>query len=76
MFKIIKIKNRHGQGTHGIMINAKFNNLINCEIQIAVNTYDSEFMRYPNKNQPFDLRTGQDPIWTNHGNVSCLEALR
>ena len=31
------------------MINAKFNNLINCEIQIAVNTSQSKFMRCSNK---------------------------
>lgn len=29
-FKIIRIKNRLDQGTHDIMINAKFNNVVNC----------------------------------------------
>ncbi len=48
-FKIIRIKNRLEQGTQDIMINAKFNNLINCEVQIAVNTSQSEFMRCSNK---------------------------
>ncbi len=48
-FKIIRIKNRLEQGTHDIMINAKLNNLINCEVQIAVNTSQSEFMRCSNK---------------------------
>jgi hypothetical protein len=48
-FKIIRIKNRLETGTQDIMINAKFNNLINCEIQIAVNTSQSEFMRCSNK---------------------------
>ncbi len=48
-FKIIRIKNRLQQGTHDILINAKFNNVINCEVQIAVNTSQSEFMRCSNK---------------------------
>ncbi len=48
-FKIIRIKNRLEQGTQDIMINAKFNDLINCEIQIAVNTSQNEFMRCSNK---------------------------
>jgi hypothetical protein len=48
-FKIIRIKNRLETGTQDIMINAKFNNRINCEIQIAVNTSQSEFMRCSNK---------------------------
>ena len=48
-FKIIRIKNRLEQGTHDIMINAKFNDGINCEVQIAVNTSQSEFMRCSNK---------------------------
>ncbi len=48
-FKIIRIKNRLKLGTNDIMINAKFNKLINCEIQLAVNTSQSEFMRCSNK---------------------------
>jgi hypothetical protein len=48
-FKIIRIKNRLEQGTQDIMINAKFNDLINCEVQIAVNASQSEFMRCSNK---------------------------
>jgi hypothetical protein len=31
------------------MINAKFNNLMNCEIQLAVNTTHSDFMHCSNK---------------------------
>jgi hypothetical protein len=54
-FKIIRIKNRLEQGTHDIMINAKFNDGINCEVQIAVNTSQSEFMRCSNKINHFSL---------------------
>jgi hypothetical protein len=48
-FKIIRIKNRLEKGTHDIMINARFNNAINCEVQISVNTSQSDFMRCSNK---------------------------
>jgi hypothetical protein len=48
-FKIIRIKNRLKQGTNDIMINAKFNKLIHCEIQLAVHASQSEFMRCSNK---------------------------
>ena len=48
-FKIIRIKNRLKNATNDILINAKFNNTINCEIQIAVNALNSDFMECSNK---------------------------
>ncbi len=47
--KIIKIKNRLKNATNDIMIIAKLNNTINCEIQIAVKNSISEFMNCSNK---------------------------
>ncbi len=43
--KIIRIKNRLNLGTNDVLINVRFNNLITCEIQLAVSSAKTEFIK-------------------------------
>ena len=43
--KIIRIKNRLKLGTNDILINVRFNDEINCEIQLAINSNKSKFIQ-------------------------------
>jgi hypothetical protein len=43
--KIIRIKNRLKLGTNDILINVKFNNLLTGEIQLAVSSVKTEFIK-------------------------------
>jgi len=46
--KIIRIKNRLNLGTNDILINVRFSDLVVCEIQLAVNTRKSKFIKSSN----------------------------
>ena len=46
--KVVRIKNRLEGGTNDILINAKFNNSILCEIQLAINSHTSNFIKCSN----------------------------
>ena len=43
-FKIVRIKNRLNLGTRDILINAKFEDEILCEIQLAINAETNPFL--------------------------------
>jgi hypothetical protein len=43
--KIIRIKNRLKLGTNDILINVKFNNVLIGEIQLAVSSVKTEFIK-------------------------------
>lgn len=48
--KIVRVKNRLTQGTHDILINIRFQNLILCEIQLAVKKNSTnEFLQNSDK---------------------------
>jgi hypothetical protein len=47
--KIIRVKNRLSKNTNDILINARFNDSITCEIQLAVKSKQSKFIQYSNK---------------------------
>lgn len=44
----MRIKNRLKSGTNDILINVKFNNLILCEVQLAIKSQSSHFIKCSN----------------------------
>jgi hypothetical protein len=46
--KIVRIKNRLRSGTNDILMNVRFNESILCEIQLAIKTTTSEFIKCSN----------------------------
>lgn len=52
-FKIIRIKNRLREGTNDILMNIKFKNVFLCEVQLAINSDHSNFIKCSNKYNHF-----------------------
>ena len=47
-FRIVRIKNRLKDSTNDILINARFNGSILCEIQLAIKSHASDFIKKSN----------------------------
>jgi len=48
-FKIVRIKNRLKEGTNDILLNIRFNKTHICEMQLAINSDQSNFIKCSNK---------------------------